>query len=53
MCSIIKQKGKGAKMPTIECVTDENEVRDCFTDCNPVDGCNPEDCNNEDCNPAE
>lgn len=31
-------------MPTLECVTPNNDVRDdfCFTDCGPSDGCNPD-----------
>lgn len=30
-------------MPSIECVTEEYEVYDCFTDCSPVENCYPED----------
>ena len=30
-------------MATIECVTSEMEVQNCFTDCGPVDDCSPDD----------
>lgn len=35
----------GKFMPNLVCVTDEvaEEMQSCFTDCGPVDGCNPDD----------
>lgn len=33
----------GEKMPTLECVTYDEVERGCFTDCGPVDYCNPDD----------